>query len=128
MYNIIKIVSVIIRQFYLPNPFEPIGNKLSIEFMNMKVILSPEIMNWMAEPFLHLITFAVVGIYYSKGVDKPAKGSFLYLLFYGIHVGLIYLISILGFAPITIVAVIICYIALHIAVNILKNKLLYGGI
>lgn len=74
MYRLIAWLSKLIRIFIIPNPFGNLEYGLLI--------------NIMAEPILHIITFGVVGLFYNTG-SAPAFGSFLYLLFYIIHVGLL---------------------------------------
>ena len=76
MYEIMKGISVIIRLFILPNPFEEIENGFLI---NM----------FIAEPIIHGITFSLVGIVYKRGT-APAIGSFLYLVVYWIIVSFIH--------------------------------------
>lgn len=125
LYVLIAGMSVYIRQFVLPNPFEKLSQELIISIGGVDIALSPVLLNWIAEPMLHAITFAVVGFYYTRG-ENAAAGSFLYLLFYCLHVGLIYLASLFGFAAWAIIAIIILYIAGHIGINVLKEKLSYG--
>ena len=121
LYGIIATISIIIRQFVLPNPFEPLGETFTLTINKTEISLTPTVTNWIAEPFLHVVTFILAGIYYSKGQDEPAFGSFLYLLFYAIHVGLIYLISLFDFSWIAITIVLVLYITAHIGINVLRN-------
>lgn len=109
----------------LPNPFDPLGEAFSITIKDTVIPLPPLALNWIAEPVLHAVTFAIVGIYYKKGRHNPALGSFLYLLFYTIHVGMIYIVSSFGFSWVAIVIVVISYVALHIVINISKNRMAY---
>ncbi len=125
LYRFIAMISILIRQFALPNPFEPLGEKFVISINSIDILLTPNIVNWIFEPILHIITFAVVGIYYKKGHNKPSVGSLLYLIFYILHVGLIYLMSCYKFLWIAVIIVLILYFALHIVINILKNKLVH---
>ena len=125
MYKIIAFISVIIRQFALPNPFESLDGVFSIPFFDVNFPIHAFYINWVAEPILHVITFNIVGIYYSRSDHFPAVGSFLYLLFYSIHVGLIYLAGCFNFELIAIIAILICYVCLHIGINALKNKLIF---
>lgn len=124
MYKFISIISVVIRMFCLPNPFEPLNGKYTFMLLNAEIPITADIINWVAEPLLHFITFSITGLYYSKGRDNPAKGSFLYLFFYCVHVGLIYVLSLFSFAKLAIILVLILYIAAHIGFNALKNKLI----
>lgn len=125
LYGIIALISALVRQFVLPNPFEPLGERFTLTVSSVAITLTPDIANWIAEPILHAVTFAIVGIYYSKGENEPALGSFLYLLFYAVHVGLIHIVSSFGFDWVAIIIVLVLYVALHIGINVLKNKLAY---
>lgn len=125
LYTIIAVISIIVRQFVLPNPFEPLGETFTLSIKEIVIPLNPIVANWIAEPILYAVTFAIVGIYYRKGRNNPALGSFLYLLFYAVHVGLIYIVSSFGFAWIAIIIVLVLYIAVHIVINVFRNKLNY---
>ena len=125
LYSIIAAISILVRQFMLPNPFDPLGEAFSITIKDTVIPLPPLALNWIAESVLHAVTFAIVGIYYKKGRHNPALGSFLYLLFYTIHVGMIYIVSSFGFSWVAIVIVVISYVALHIVINISKNRMAY---
>jgi len=81
MYKLIAGLSVLIRLFVLPNPFESFQYGVLINFA--------------IEPVLHVITFGIVGLFYSRS-SAPAIGSFLYLLFYCINIGLLQLWALLG--------------------------------
>ena len=122
-YGIMAVISMLVRQFLLPNPFDSLGEAYAIKIKDVVIPLHPFVINLIAEPVLHAVTFAVVGIYYHKGRHNPALGSFLYLLFYAIHVGMIYIVSSFGFSLVAIVIVAVSYVAIHIGINILKNRL-----
>ena len=77
MYKIISGLSIIIRVFYLPNPFECFGTQAFI-------------INAIAEPFIHALAFGLTGTIYTRG-SAPAVGSAIYLLFY------IVIVSVLAF-------------------------------
>lgn len=95
MYRIIKVLSSFVRIFLLPNPF----GSLEYGFL----------VNLLAEPILHIITFWVVGLFYNTG-SVPAFGSFLYLLFYVIHIGLLMLWSYFNLNVIVLVLVVVVYL------------------
>lgn len=120
MYKIIAAISVLIRQFVLPNPFEPLGEKINVTLFNITLPLTPDIANWIAEPVLHLLALGITGLYYARGYNDPAVGSFLYLLFYVIHTLILMLMSAAGFAWWAVVLLIVLYIAGHIGVNKLR--------
>lgn len=128
MYKIISALSFIIRSFYLPNPFEPLGNSITINISGAEIPISPIILNGLMEPILIIITYSVVGLYYSSSEKKPAKGSFLYLIFYIIHVGLLYLMSKAGFAEWAVIAIIAIYAIAHFVVRSIWNKICCGGV
>ena len=84
LYAIIAAISVIVRQFFLPNPFECFGD-------------SAIVINWIAEPIIHLAAYWLAGTVYRKG-SFPALGSFLYLVAYAAITGVLALMGIFSFA------------------------------
>jgi len=122
MYRIIATVSILIRQFVLPNPFEPIGVGFEIMLFGANFQLTPEIINWMAEPILHLFAFIAAGLYYKKGKHHPVIGSLLYLLFYIIHTFLLWLMSCANFATWAVVLILVIYIVSHIGFKCFFDK------
>lgn len=128
MYKFIAFISVLIRQFCLPNPFEPLGNVFNLDLFGIAIPMTPDILNWCVEGVLHTLAFVITGIYYRKGANDPAKGSFLYLFFYCVHTGLLYLMSMFGFAIWAVAIIIVLYIAAHIGINVFKKKFVCGGI
>lgn len=107
MYQIISSISLLVRQFYLPNPFEP---------MPLAVIY-----NWVAGFVLYPITFSVVGLFYERG-SAPAWGSFLYLFFYAIHTVLLMLMGYFGWSQWAIGVIAGAYIGILI---LIKTKVCY---
>ena len=85
MYKIMMVISLIVRQFYLPNPFECFG------------VLAGTIINWIVEPAIHGLAYTIVGTVYTRG-SFSALGSLLYLLTYGTITGVLALMSIFSFA------------------------------
>lgn len=118
MYKIIALVSVIIRNAFLPNPFDPLGD-IVINIASASFTITPDLLNWIIEVPLHLFTFAVVGLYYLKG-SCPSIGSIFYLIFYVIHVFLIYICSWFGFSWVAIAVVLSIYFLLHLVINVFK--------
>ena len=80
------------------------------------IMIQPEPLNWIAEPFAYCVTFGVVGMYYDKG-SAPTMGSFLYLLFYCIHTSLLWLMSLYRFAIWAVVIILVIYVGLHSIVS-----------
>ena len=120
IYAFLSTLFWIIRQFAIPNPFEALGDGLTIMIGETPFLLTPEILNWIADPIVFVITYGVVGLYYTKG-SLPAIGSVLYMFFYALHIGLIYLL--LHIYPMIwlIIVIGIIYVALHITILILLN-------
>ena len=114
----------LIRQFAIPNPFEALGEGLTIPICEAPLFLTPEILNWIADPIIGAITFAVVGLYYTRG-SEPALGSVLYMTFYAVHIGLLYLIF--WIYPIIWLMILIgvIYMGLHIGMIFLKSKIIW---
>ena len=108
MYKLFPIVSFIIRNFYLPNPF---GN-----FQNGVVI------NLIIEPILQGFTFAIVSLFYEKG-SAPAWGSFLYLFFYSLHTTLLILCSMFSFTRMAMTTIAVLYFGILIGLKVVGNKL-----
>lgn len=121
IYSALATIFWFIRQFAIPNPFEALGDGITIMIGESPLLLIPEILNWIADPIIGAITFGVVGLYYIKG-SKPALGSILYMLFYAVHIGLLYLM--LWLYPIVWLMVIvgIIYIVLHIGIIFLNSQ------
>ena len=109
IYGILAVISTLVRQFVLPNPFECFGDKAII-------------INLIAEPIIHFVSFALVGLVYQKGSD-PALGSFLYLLTYAIIVGVLWILGIFRFAWWWILILIIVFIGLVIGIRWIFAKL-----
>lgn len=122
IFTIVSTLFWIIRQYAIPNPFDALGAGLTIYIGESALLLTPEVLNWLADPLIYGVTFIVVGLYYRSG-SEPVLGSILYMVFYCIHIGLLYLI--LSCHPITwlMIVIAVAYIALHIAALILKSRI-----
>jgi hypothetical protein len=108
MYKFLMILSFLIRNFYLPNPFE------SLEY--------GVLINMALEPLLQPITFGIVGLFYDKG-SAPAWGSFLYLFFYSVHTGLLILCGMFDFTIVAIVGAVNLYVTVLFGLIKLGHKL-----
>lgn len=100
IYGLIAIVSTVIRQFYLPNPFECFGD-------------SAVLYNWIAGVLIHPVAFLLVGTVYRSG-DCPPLGSFLYLLAYAAITGVLALMGIFSFAWWWVLIIVMAMIAVGI--------------
>lgn len=121
IYSTLATLFWLIRQYAIPNPFEALGEGITVTIGGAPVLLSPEILNWIADPIIGAFTFLVVGIYYISG-SNPTKGSILYMFFYAVHIGMLYLISSVYPTIWLIVLIAVIYLAFHIALLILKFK------
>lgn len=121
IYATIATIFWIIRQYAIPNPFEALGDGITIILADFPFLLSPEILNWIADPIISGMTFLIVGLYYMRG-SAPALGSILYMVFYTIHIGLLYLL--LSIYPLfwLMIVIVLLYIMIHILL-IIKIKL-----
>ena len=77
MYKIISLLSLLIRQFCLPNPFECFSD-------------SALLINWIAGIVMAPITYLIVGLVYDKG-SEPAVA-------YALLTGVLCVMSIFSFA------------------------------
>lgn len=84
LYALMTIISTLVRQFALPNPFECFGD-------------SAIVINWIAEPIMHFVALGLVGLVYRKG-ECPPLGSLLYLVAYAAITGILALMGLFSFA------------------------------
>ncbi len=112
LYALFTIVSTLVRQFALPNPFECFGDNAIL-------------INWIAEPILHVVAYAIVGLFYSKG-SEPLLGSIGYLFTYACLIGVLWVLGIFTFAWWWVLIVVFALIAVFIGIRYLLN-LLDGG-
>lgn len=83
MYSITSFISLIIRQFFLPNPYiNYFLDKNVADLFNLII----------GGAILHFLSFGITSIYYSKG-GAPTLGSISYLFWYMINTGIITLIG-----------------------------------
>ena len=124
MYGIVSLLSLLIRNFLLPNPFESFAGQ-EISAFGTKFIIEPITANWITEAILFSITFSVVGLYYKREMKMPTLGSILFLVFYCIHTGLVYLLCRLSFSVIPCLLILAIYMFVLIFIKIRINKLKY---
>ena len=128
MYKFIASLSVLIRTFCLPNPFEPLGENFDINLFGTSISMTPFLLNLIVgATILTAISYCTTGLYYSKG-SNPAKGSFLYLFFYCVYTSLLHLMSLAEFDTYAVIFIITIYLLSHIGFNVLKNKICHFGI
>lgn len=71
MYKIMAILGLIIRQFFLPNPFASFG-------------VWGELYNLLASAVIGTLSYITVGLFYEKG-SFPFLGSFLFTFTYIVY-------------------------------------------
>ena len=113
-----------IRQFFIPNPFEVLGEGITVMIRGAPVLLTPDVLNWIAGGVIPAFTFFIVGLYYIKNSD-PVAGSCMYMIFFCVHTGLLHLMALAYPAIWLIVLIFVVYIALHVAVLIRMNEIGY---
>lgn len=128
LYGIISLLSVLIRQNLIPTPAEALGFQVFgistlidvfENYENLELILKglPGLLiNYIIEAPVHVVTYAVTGFYYSKG-DGAVKGSFLYFIFYLVHVFVLTSFCWVHFLWWAIILIISGYIVIHILLN-----------
>lgn len=109
MYGLMAVISILIRNFVLPNPFECFGD-------------SAFIINLIAEPIIHAVAFGLVGLIYSRG-EAPALGSTLYLLAYAMITGFLFLLGIFSFAWWWILTIVVAAVGVVCLFRFLSEKI-----
>lgn len=111
MYKIIHLLSALIRQFLLPNPYiNIIVDAVWADLFNILI----------GGAILHYLSFNLTGVGYKKGIDNPAAGSLGYLVSY---VYLTILITITGDLIENIKIFLFTFIAIYIVSIIIVNKI-----
>ena len=82
MYRFLKVAMWFIRQFAIPNSFNVLAPGITVYISGAPLLLTPDILNWVAGLFIPGLSFALAGLFYCRGDDEPTKGSLLYMLFF----------------------------------------------
>lgn len=109
-YGLMTVISTLIRQFCLPNPFECFGD-------------SAILINWIAEPVIQVVAYVIVGMFYTHG-SAPFFGSLFYLITYAMIVGVLWMFGIFSFAWWWILIIVVVLIATFYGVVKLKERFL----
>ena len=129
MYKLVVIISYWIRTFYLPNPFASLGDNIMVPIGMFDFPIPTNAINmFFGSAVLVPITFCIVGRFYHKGEDSPIKGSLLFLLFYTIHNGLVYLASLADFAWWANIGIMLSYLVVLLAFEKLMYKVQNCGV
>ena len=109
MYKFIHLISALIRQFVLPNPYvNIIDSEVYADLFNI----------FIGGTILHFCAYILTGCGYTKGVNDPASGSFGYLISYCYITALI---TTLGYFIPNITVFIIVFVVLYIVSCLLVN-------
>ena len=109
MYKLISVLSLLIRQFCLPNPFECFGDSAWLINLIAGIIIAP-------------IAFWIVGTVYQKG-SEPVIGSVLYLVAYALLTGILWVMGIFSFAWWWVLILIFAFVGAIIGIRIILAKL-----
>lgn len=114
MYQIVALISAIIRNYYLPNPYTTwILDPTYANVFNMLV----------GGIILHITSWLLCKCAYYKGIDDPAKGSFGYLISYILLTFIITMLGKLGINyKIEILIFVVIYLSLCIITAIVFKK------
>ncbi len=127
MYRIFSVLSFLIRQFVLPNPFESFAGQ-EITLWGTKIIIEPIAANWISGIILFPISYFVAGLFYKREMEMPALGSFLYFAFYCLHTFIIYVFCKLSFSTVPCTIILLVYIAILIFVKQKLKSLRYKSV
>ena len=75
MYRLMTVISTLIRQFCIANPFDALGDGVVINIEHTPILLTPGVLNWVVEPFLHVVTFLKDWFYTDKYLLNGWKGE-----------------------------------------------------
>lgn len=96
LYPLVTVISIIIRQFVLPNPFDCFGDKALF-------------INHIAEPVIIVVAYFLVGFVYKKG-SAPAIGSLLFLVTYATIVVILWVLGLFRFAWWWILVLVVAFV------------------
>ena len=113
IYTFMVIISVFVRQFVLPNPFECLGDYAVL-------------INWAASAVIGELSYIIVGKVYRKG-SAPVIGSILYLFVYSMITGVLLLMSIFNFAWWWVLLMLVACAAVIFGIRVLLFKLFGVG-
>ncbi len=114
MYRFVHLISALIRQFVLPNPYiNIIGNKVYADLFN--IIIGGTI--------IHILAFILTGCGYHSGIDDPAAGSLGYLISYCYITAIITLVGyFISNLILFVIVFLICYVFSCVCVSWVSNR------
>lgn len=125
LYKKLSVLFWFIRQFCMPNPFEVLGEGVTVVLNEVPILLTPDILNWIAGLGLPTFTFIIVGLYYISG-SAPAAGSLLYMFFFCVHTGILYLMCLAYPANWLVVLISIAYLGVHLVALSIKRRVTFA--
>ena len=109
LYALVSGISLIARQFFLPNPFECFDEKAAL-------------INLIAEPFIQILAYVIVGLVYKKG-SFPPLGSFLFLVTYAMIIVVLRILSVFVFVWWWVILIVIAFSAIIIGIRWVIEKI-----
>ena len=106
----------------MPNPFEALGEGVTVVLNEVPIFLAPNALNWVAGLGLPVFTFLIVGLYYIRR-SAPATGSLLYMIFFCVHTGILYLMCLAYPATWLIALIAVVYFGFHFMALITKSRI-----
>ena len=122
MYRIIAAMSILIRGYYLPNPFEQFAFNVWSEIPVLKPF-EPYFMQVLFEPLLGLFAYTMAGLFYDGQIKS--YGSFLYLVFYIICNAIVYFMCVNTFGIIHIIAALFGCLILVFLLKVKLDEVLF---
>ena len=112
MYKIMVVISLLIRTFCIPDPFECFGNYAIL-------------INLVVETPIHFLVYKLVGTIYSKE-SFPLWGAILYLVVYCAVIGILCLMGIFRFSWWWVLIILVLFGLLIYGIHWLKEKVFNG--
>ena len=109
LYGVLAIVSAVIRQCCLPNPFTCFGDMAEGLNLIVSIVLVP-------------ISYAIVGLFYQKGSD-PAAGSVCFLITYALITFGLWVLGLFSFKWWWILIVVVVCVVIVVGIKELGDKL-----
>ena len=111
MFKIMHVISALVRQFLLPNPYA--------SWFEMEIYA--DLFNIVIGGFiLHMLTYSLTGVAYTKGIDSPTAGSAGYLISYCY---LTLIIILVGKLIVNVKMAIIIFVVIYVISLLIVSKL-----
>lgn len=124
MYRTMVLISVFVRQYIIPNLFQVLGDEVTIMVNDNPWRVSTVVLNLFAELLVLWSTRIVVKLYYDNS-SEAVVGSFLYLLFYCIHIFILHLFALVQFNVFVMAGILVLYVGMHVWLRFSRNSILW---